>query len=40
MSRWSFTIITIFLSSIILFVLEDLLANFFVTYTLKDIQTA
>jgi hypothetical protein len=40
MSRWSFTIITIFLSSIILFVLEDLLANFFVTYTLKDIRTA
>jgi hypothetical protein len=40
MSHWSFTIITIFLSSIILFVLKDFLANFFVTCTLKDKRTA
>jgi hypothetical protein len=39
MSGWSFTIITIFLSSIILLILlilKDLLANFIITYTLKD----
>jgi hypothetical protein len=44
MRHWSFTISTIFLSiflsSIILFVLKDLLANFFVTCTLKDRRTA
>jgi hypothetical protein len=34
---WSFTII---LSSIILIVLKDLLANFVVTYTLKDKRIA
>jgi hypothetical protein len=33
MRGWSFTII---LSSIILLVLKDLLANFIITYTLKD----
>jgi hypothetical protein len=33
MCGWSFTII---LSSIILLVLKDLLANFIITYTLKD----
>jgi hypothetical protein len=36
MRGWSFTIITIILSSIILLVLKDLLANFVVTCTLKD----
>jgi hypothetical protein len=36
MHGWSFTIITIFLSSIILLVLKDLLANFVVTCTFKD----
>jgi hypothetical protein len=40
MRGWSFTIITIFLSSIILFVLKDLLANFVVTCTLKDRRSA
>jgi hypothetical protein len=34
MRGWSFTIITIILSSIILLVLKDLLANFIIT--LKD----
>jgi hypothetical protein len=38
MHGWSFTIITIILSSIILLVLNDLLANFIITYTLKDRQ--
>jgi hypothetical protein len=37
MRGWSFTII---LSNIILLVLKDLLANFVVTYTLKDRRTA
>jgi hypothetical protein len=36
MHGWSFTIITIILSSIILCVLKDLLANFIITCTLKD----
>jgi hypothetical protein len=40
MRGWSFTIITIILSSIILVVLKDLLANFIITCTLKDIQIA
>jgi hypothetical protein len=39
MSGWSFTIITIILSSIILLVLKDLLANFLVTRTLKNRRT-
>jgi hypothetical protein len=38
MHGWSFTIITIILSSIILLVLKDLLANFIITYTLRDRQ--
>jgi hypothetical protein len=36
MRGWSFTIITIILSSIILLILKALLANFVVTCTLKD----
>jgi hypothetical protein len=40
MRGWSFTIITIILSSIILLVVKDLLANFIVTRTLKDRQIA
>jgi hypothetical protein len=36
MRGWSFTIITIILSNIILLVLKDLLANFIITSTLKD----
>jgi hypothetical protein len=40
MHSWSFTVITIILSSIILLVLKDLLANFVVTCTLKDRRTA
>jgi hypothetical protein len=40
MCGWSFTTITIVLSSIILLVLEDLLANFIITYTLKDRRIA
>jgi hypothetical protein len=36
MRGWSFTIITIMLSSIILLALKDLLANFIITCTLKD----
>jgi hypothetical protein len=40
MCGWSFTIITIFLSSTILLVLKDLLANFVITYTLKDKRIA
>jgi hypothetical protein len=40
MRSWSFTVITIILSSIILLVLKDLLANFVVTCTLKDRRTA
>jgi hypothetical protein len=35
MRGWSFTIITIILSSIILLVLKDLLANLIITCTLK-----
>jgi hypothetical protein len=37
---WSFTIITIILSTFILFILKDLLANFIVTCTLKDRRVA
>jgi hypothetical protein len=40
MLGWSFTIITIILSSIIHLVLKDLLANFVVTCTLKDERIA
>jgi hypothetical protein len=40
MRGWSFTIITIILSSIILLVLKDLLANFVVTCTLKGRRIA
>jgi hypothetical protein len=40
MCDWSFTIITIILSSILLLVLKDLLANFIITYTLKDRRVA
>jgi hypothetical protein len=40
MHGWSFTIITIILSSIILHILKDLIANFIVTCTLKDRQIA
>jgi hypothetical protein len=36
MHDWSLTIITIILSSIILLVLKNLLANFIITCTLKD----
>jgi hypothetical protein len=36
MRGWIFTIITIILSSIILLVLKDLLANFVVSCILKD----
>jgi hypothetical protein len=36
MRDWSFTIITIILSSIIILILKDLLANFIITCTLKD----
>jgi hypothetical protein len=39
MRGWSFTIIAIILSSIIL-VLKDLLANFIITCTLKDRRIA
>jgi hypothetical protein len=38
MCGWSFTIITIILSSIILLVLKDLLANFIITCTLKEMN--
>jgi hypothetical protein len=40
MRGWSLTIITIILSSIIPLVLEDLLANFIITCTLKDRRNA
>jgi hypothetical protein len=40
MRGWSFTIIIIILSSIILLILKDLLANFIVTCTLKDRRIA
>jgi hypothetical protein len=40
MRGWSFNIIAIFLSNIILLTLKDLLANFIVTCTLKDRQSA
>jgi hypothetical protein len=40
MRDWSFTIITIILSSIILLALKDLLTNFFITCTLKDRRIA
>jgi hypothetical protein len=40
MHGWSFIIITIIFSSIILLILKDLLANFIVTYTLKDRRSA
>jgi hypothetical protein len=40
MHGWSFTIITIILSTFILFILKDFLANFIVTCTLKDRRVA
>jgi hypothetical protein len=40
MHGWSVTIITIIHSSIILLVLKDLLANFVITYTVKDRRIA
>jgi hypothetical protein len=40
MRAWSFTIINIILSSIILLVLKNLLANFIITCTLKDRKIA
>jgi hypothetical protein len=40
MRGWSVTIITIILSSIILLVLKDLLANFIITCALKDRRIA
>jgi hypothetical protein len=40
MCGWSFTIITIILSSIILLILKDLLVNFIVTCTLKNRRAA
>jgi hypothetical protein len=40
MRGWSFTIITTLLSSIILLILKDLLANFIITCTLKNRQIA
>jgi hypothetical protein len=40
MRDWSFTIIAIILSSIILLVLKNLLDNFVVTCTLKDRRIA
>jgi hypothetical protein len=40
MRGWSFTIITIFLSSIIILILKDILANFIVTCTIKDRRSA
>jgi hypothetical protein len=40
MRGWSFTIITIIFSSIILLVLRDLLTNFIITCTLKDRRIA
>jgi hypothetical protein len=40
MRGWSFTIITIILSNIILLVLEDVLPNFIITCTLKDRRSA
>jgi hypothetical protein len=40
MRGWSFTIVTIILSSISLIVLKDLLANFIITCTLKDRRIA
>jgi hypothetical protein len=40
MRGWSFTIITIILSSIILLIVKDLLANFIITCTLKDRRIA
>jgi hypothetical protein len=40
MLGWSFTIITIILSSLILPILKDLLGNLVVTCTLKNRRTA
>jgi hypothetical protein len=40
MCGWSFTTINVILSSIILLILKDLLANFIVSCTLKNGQTA
>jgi hypothetical protein len=40
MRGWSFTIITVILSSIILLVLKDILANFIITCTLKNRRIA
>jgi hypothetical protein len=39
MRGWSFTVITIFLYSIILLILKDFLPNFIVTCTYKDRQS-
>jgi hypothetical protein len=39
MRGWSFTVITIILSNIILLILKVLLANFIITCTLKDKRT-
>jgi hypothetical protein len=36
MCGWSFTIITIILSNIVILIPKDLLANFIITCTLKD----
>jgi hypothetical protein len=40
MHGWSFIIITIILSSVILLVLKDLLADFIITCTLEDRRIA
>jgi hypothetical protein len=40
MHAWSFTIVTIILSSIVILVLKGLLANFIITCTLKDRRIA
>jgi hypothetical protein len=40
MRGWSFTIITIILSNIVVLILKDLLANFIITCTLKDRRIA
>jgi hypothetical protein len=40
MRGWSFNIITIILSSIILLILKDLFSNFIITCTLKDRRIA
>jgi hypothetical protein len=40
MRGWSFTIITVILSNIILLILKNLLANFVIICTLKDRRIA